>query len=375
MAKKLTIPCDRCGARLDNIPEKCPHCGEIIRDRMDPFIREGIEKRIGQRWWKIQFTVFRTYLFILPFFGSIGLVRVSFDAYNIWTALSAAVFGLVALAYYEAARRILRTKSRYHLIGHGILFLLSAVLAVLGPDTYHLDWVLLLIVSVLISGLIVLVRVRIWLDSKAKANSLGLKFLPKLLLLTIVFMLFYLFASDVWFGIQGLRVRQFRSDAAYSLGKTHDRRATSILINTLEESKYSDNRMRAIIGLEYIGDNRAIIAIIHALENDSDNGVRRGAAITLSHIGGVQAFEALIKILKNDQNERVREAATKVLCQSGVIYQISPYNFPDYPTADEIAIESSKILKWYDANKSRLAWDAETWKYYLKPESAEAEKK
>jgi hypothetical protein len=44
MAKKPTTPCDRCGARLDHIPDKCPHCGEIIRDRMNPFIRERVEE-------------------------------------------------------------------------------------------------------------------------------------------------------------------------------------------------------------------------------------------------------------------------------------------------------------------------------------------
>jgi hypothetical protein len=46
MFKKKTIPCDRCGARFDHIPEKCPACGEIIRDRMDPHIREEIEQRL-----------------------------------------------------------------------------------------------------------------------------------------------------------------------------------------------------------------------------------------------------------------------------------------------------------------------------------------
>ncbi len=39
---KRTIACDRCGARIDHIPKKCPECGEEIYDRMDPHIRERI---------------------------------------------------------------------------------------------------------------------------------------------------------------------------------------------------------------------------------------------------------------------------------------------------------------------------------------------
>jgi hypothetical protein len=42
--KKLTIPCDKCGARLENIPEKCPHCGEIIRSKLNPSIYESIKE-------------------------------------------------------------------------------------------------------------------------------------------------------------------------------------------------------------------------------------------------------------------------------------------------------------------------------------------
>ena len=42
MIKHKTIACDRCGARIDHIPEKCPECGEIIYDRMDPHVRERI---------------------------------------------------------------------------------------------------------------------------------------------------------------------------------------------------------------------------------------------------------------------------------------------------------------------------------------------
>ena len=49
MAKKKTIACDRCGARIDHIPEKCPECGEIIYDRMDPHVRERILEKMEKQ--------------------------------------------------------------------------------------------------------------------------------------------------------------------------------------------------------------------------------------------------------------------------------------------------------------------------------------
>lgn len=48
MSKKKTIPCDKCGARLDHIPEKCPHCGEEIAGRMDPRLMERIQKEFNR---------------------------------------------------------------------------------------------------------------------------------------------------------------------------------------------------------------------------------------------------------------------------------------------------------------------------------------
>jgi hypothetical protein len=42
--KKKTIACDNCGTRIDHIPEKCPKCGEIIYARMNPHLRDKIEK-------------------------------------------------------------------------------------------------------------------------------------------------------------------------------------------------------------------------------------------------------------------------------------------------------------------------------------------
>ncbi len=49
MKNPKTIACDRCGARIDHIPEKCPECGEIIYDRMDPHVRERIQEKMKKR--------------------------------------------------------------------------------------------------------------------------------------------------------------------------------------------------------------------------------------------------------------------------------------------------------------------------------------
>ncbi len=75
MRKKKTIACDRCGARIDHIPEKCPECGEILRDRMDPHVREVIEKKMAPRNWKWLFKL-AIYLFFIPIvFAACGFAR------------------------------------------------------------------------------------------------------------------------------------------------------------------------------------------------------------------------------------------------------------------------------------------------------------
>lgn len=43
MTKSKTIPCDKCGARLENIPGKCPHCGEEIAGRMEVHVRKKVK--------------------------------------------------------------------------------------------------------------------------------------------------------------------------------------------------------------------------------------------------------------------------------------------------------------------------------------------
>jgi hypothetical protein len=60
--KKKSIACDRCGARIDHIPEKCPECGEEIYARMDPHVRMRIENILsfpeGLKTWQFFFTIF-----------------------------------------------------------------------------------------------------------------------------------------------------------------------------------------------------------------------------------------------------------------------------------------------------------------------------
>ena len=53
------------------------------------------------------------------------------------------------------------------------------------------------------------------------------------------------------------------------------------------------------------------------------------------------------------------------------LISIMPKDFPEYKIRDTFAIREKKayaMKKWYDKNKHRLAWNAETRKYYLKPE-------
>ena len=52
MTKKKTIVCDRCGARIDYILEKCPKCGNNIFESMNPPVHERIGKKIeGRKPW------------------------------------------------------------------------------------------------------------------------------------------------------------------------------------------------------------------------------------------------------------------------------------------------------------------------------------
>ena len=72
MTSRKTIACDKCGHRIDHIPEKCPECGEVIRDRMDPHVRERVEDKLRSTYWsRLKEVGFRPgYLFRILFIGS-----------------------------------------------------------------------------------------------------------------------------------------------------------------------------------------------------------------------------------------------------------------------------------------------------------------
>ena len=44
--KSKSIACDQCGVRIKAIPDSCPECGEIIKARMDPHVRQRIEEKL-----------------------------------------------------------------------------------------------------------------------------------------------------------------------------------------------------------------------------------------------------------------------------------------------------------------------------------------
>ena len=72
MSKKKTIPCDKCGARIDHIPEKGPQCGEEIYYNMNPQLRLKLKNILNQakahRWVMIAHLFYIT-AFILNVFA------------------------------------------------------------------------------------------------------------------------------------------------------------------------------------------------------------------------------------------------------------------------------------------------------------------
>ena len=127
MAKKLTIPCDRCGARLENIPEKCPHCGEIIRERMDPFVRARVEQLMQSGKWKRYIPALLTYFLYAPIVVAQIFVFDYFDNHNLLTILSVAAFAVVIISYYLITLQALRGKADAFYIGHWAIFILESL--------------------------------------------------------------------------------------------------------------------------------------------------------------------------------------------------------------------------------------------------------
>jgi hypothetical protein len=44
MGRPKLIICDRCGKRFEEVPERCPACGEILAARMDPGFKRAVER-------------------------------------------------------------------------------------------------------------------------------------------------------------------------------------------------------------------------------------------------------------------------------------------------------------------------------------------
>jgi hypothetical protein len=318
MARKKTIPCDRCGARLDNIPEKCPHCGEIIRDRMDPFIREQVEKMMNPGWLKRNSPVLLTYLFFIPFAASIWFVHYSFDRYDILTAASIAAFAFVALIYYLVVSKVLSNGSAWILTSHGTLFIStsSAAATMLFPKSFEMDrfenspiismddWVILTITSVATAGIIFLV----WLHtrkSERESNFRNQMFKWSALMLLLVIGI--VLSKDIWFIIEGFKLKHTESFWLIdNLGEIQDDRAYQTIVYALEKSENEGIRQYAAQKLGIIGDPRAVPNLIKALENDPSSNVRMTAATRLGIFCDKRAVAPLIRTLSNDSYTYVK---------------------------------------------------------------------
>jgi HEAT repeat protein len=350
MSKKKTIPCDRCGARLENIPEKCPHCGEIIRDRMDPFIREGIEKRMGPGWWRRNYPALLFCLFSVPFAASICFAHYSFDNYDLSTVLSVAIFGLVALAYFIIVQNLLKKWSALHLIGHIILFPAMTLLAVYEfPKTGYgyFDWVLIVVFLTVIYCIIATTFVLTLLNRILRPESIIKVRMITLVLLLIIAIVFGVFASDIWFAIQEYKARHTNlafwaypsikkadSDLAsricleminnkddysarinaiqYSL-RFRENLAVEPLIQLLESEPNRDDRLIIVMALGSIKDKRASEPLIKSLENETNLMIRVYIIESLGKIGDNSALEALIHVLESDNDSYLRGIAAETL--------------------------------------------------------------
>jgi formylglycine-generating enzyme required for sulfatase activity len=221
MSRKLTIPCDRCGARLDNIPEKCPHCGEIIRDRMDPYMRERIEYFLQKGKWKRHIPLVLSYLFFMLYAASLWFVYYYFNRYNLFTVISIVVFGILALIYYVTAWKVLRNKSRYHIFAHGVLFFLS-VAAADNPCIKRFDYVMFIIMLAVTAGLFCIVIFKLWMNHNATNEFNKRIWALKWIIITLILIPLLIFATDIWFVIQEFRLmhtdsRWARIDIAWYL--------------------------------------------------------------------------------------------------------------------------------------------------------------
>jgi HEAT repeat protein len=219
-----------------------------------------------------------------------------------------------------------------------------------------------------------------------------------------------------------------REYAAIALGQIGDIRAIEPLIATLEnqQSALSTRESTAWV-LGVLNDSRAIPALINSMEKDNNSNVKAFAAFALASFpenemitnalkSEVKNTYALISLAWINGGEFLDLAKSKGIFggmykwmlslakarwgdQSGLdeimhpnlvkndvygrsydcvrfysdIYSRMPDDFPEfdfkanYETREK---QAENIQQWYNNNKSRLAWDAEKRKYYLKPEES-----
>jgi hypothetical protein len=71
MKNRKIVICDKCQARFDYIPEKCPCCGETLLKRMDNRIREIIENKLKyspfHKWMIVFYSTMAALYFIANF--------------------------------------------------------------------------------------------------------------------------------------------------------------------------------------------------------------------------------------------------------------------------------------------------------------------
>jgi HEAT repeat protein len=208
--------------------------------------------------------------------------------------------------------------------------------------------------------------------------------------------------------------------AANALGDIGDNQAVDPLIKALNESDWDGDLARcAAYALGKIGDERATLPLIKAIRADAEPDLRNDeAALQLSTFSGDEVEKAL-EAAKKMQGAALALAwrrGGKYLDKAGkldldidldvflscallhwgnssglekvvgemhlswthgmgrfhaYVFALMPDGFPEYDFKANYATRKKQveeIKKWYKENKSRIAWDAEKRRYYLKPE-------
>jgi HEAT repeat protein len=214
---------------------------------------------------------------------------------------------------------------------------------------------------------------------------------------------------------------EVRGWATWALGELGDARAVLPLINFLEDNSTSYEHISAVRALDRIGDTRAIGPIIKAMESHSDPKVRNRAAVALAWFKDKRINNALAAAAhKKNAYAKLMLAwrkggehlvsAGSVTLESDIDLETSLaivharwgnasaiervfhtleyfrlYPFPERFTEDilsrmpdgfpvfdfnaKYAVRKRcvrAIIEWYKKNKSRLAWNEKTRRYYLR---------